>query len=148
MRGVKHDIPDETYIKLYEEKGVKGTADELGLSMTTVTSRLQTLGVYKRRKVLIKLNKRNIKFINTHTLIECCSHFNVSISYIRNFVNRHNIAYIRCRTLAPTEVARFEKRKVLRDAVVKMHETMTYKEIGIVLNISIARVCQIIRYGH
>lgn len=145
MRGVRHDISDKVFIKLYKEYGVKGTAEKLGLAMTTVISRLQALGVYKKRVPKIDMTDKNIKYINEHTVNQSCEHFKVSITYMRDYIRKYDLSYIPERVRPPVNKKRIEEKYKLRDTVLKMHETMTYREIGAVLNISPARVSQIVR---
>lgn len=147
MRGVRHDISDKVFIYLYKKYGVKGTAEKLGLAMTTVTSRLQTLGVYKVRKG-IDYTEENVKYINEHTINQSCIYFKVSISCMKNFIRKYNLSYIPVRVRPPVNKKSIEEKYKIRDTVLKMHETMTYKEIGAILNISPARVCQIVRNNY
>ena len=67
---------------------------------------------------------------------------------MKNFIRKYNLSYIPVRVRPPVNKKSIEEKYKIRDTVLKMHETMTYKEIGAVLNISPARVCQIVRNNY
>ena len=148
MRGCRHEISDNTFVEMYESKSISEISKELGLPMTTVVSRLQTIGVYKSSKNRIELNDENVKYINEHTVSDSCKYFKVSITCMKNFIRKHNLSYIPSRVRPPVRGRSVEEKLKIRDTVLKMHETMTYKEIGALLNIGPVRVCQIVRNNY
>lgn len=144
MRG-KKVIPDTIFIELNKTMKPKEIANKLNLPLTTVQSRLDTLGLLVRKKNHIDLTEDNINFIKTHTAYQSSQYFRCYIGYIRWLADRNGIEYIRTRE-EPAYVK--EKRLKRRAEMIKMHKTMSYSDIAKYFGISESRVSNIIKYGN
>lgn len=150
MRGKKTNISDIEILKYVEEHGQKATADHYGLALTTVHSILERLNYFDLSKQpKLVLSDETVEYIRNNYLNQSARHFHVSLSVLRNFVNKYKLSYQRKR-IEPSHVKKSytdEDKKEICELYRKEHETLNYREIAAKHGISAARVGQIIKYG-